>query len=258
MFTVIICLIKSRRQLNYQSIKLTVWVVLQLLNNHCIYIIDFLSFIIRTHFFDLDSSWLLRSALNISSRGVFLWCHSQLSTETEHSFNSKTPLNKLSLIKRERKGVACWYSHWNWLFMHQTHWTWCQQYSSEAIGFCVEHVQTPHHNSLFFWTVVGSEICSRIPHVKVCNCTCYKRAQFVSYSTNLGLQLVIECSSFRVYCINTFQNESYCIYFILFGFAFVNHPSKVHSSHQIFLLCFLLVIPGSNSAINGVTTYTCV
>lgn len=176
---------KSRRQFNYQSIKLTVWVILQT-------IIAFTLLLLYIFFYhqslykhtNLDSSWLLQSALNTSSRGVFRWCHSQLSTETEHSFNRKKPLNKLKLIKQKRKVVACCYSHWNWLFMRQTHWKCCQQYSSEAIGFCVEHVQTPHHNSLFFWIVVGSEICSRIPHVKVCNCTCYKRAQFVSYSAN--------------------------------------------------------------------------
>lgn len=44
-------------------------------------------------------------------------------------------------------------------------------FSLEATGSCAERIQSLHRNSPFVWTVVGSEINSRIPRVKVRNWT---------------------------------------------------------------------------------------
>lgn len=128
---------------------------------------------------------IARSGQNLATQPYvqegFPWCRTQLRTETERNMNKdKQKINKLALICMQERiiSVVSWYLQCH-LFMPPTHWTLCQQYSSQAIGSCVEHVQSPHHSSLSFWTVVGSEICSRIPHVRVHNCTCYKRAQFL-------------------------------------------------------------------------------
>lgn len=106
---------------------------------------------------------------------VSIW----LRTDTEHSHDKDRPklwaittkMNKEHVI---RMRYDCWISLCH-SFLIRPNLCWGR--SSEAIGPCAECVQILRRSSLFFWTVVGSEICSTVLRAAAHSCTCYKRAQ---------------------------------------------------------------------------------